>query len=78
MRPPNQPRGRAGRGGSCPAAAPPPHTRWATSFFNAAAAAAAAADAGKFYTLTTGANERRWSKMKDRLSTVVRSFNLIN
>ncbi|GFP90665.1 pentatricopeptide repeat-containing protein pnm1 mitochondrial [Phtheirospermum japonicum] len=25
---------------------------------------------GKFYTLTTGANERRWEKMKDRLKTV--------
>ncbi|KAE8682065.1 putative Ankyrin repeat-containing protein [Hibiscus syriacus] len=25
---------------------------------------------GKFYTLTTGANERRWDKMKDRLMTV--------
>ncbi len=34
--------------------------------------------AGRFYTLTTGANERRWGKMKDKLSTVVRSFNLIN
>jgi len=34
--------------------------------------------AGKFYTLTTGANERRWSKIKDRLKTSVRSFLLLN
>lgn len=33
---------------------------------------------GKFYTLTTGANERRWGKMKDRLQTVIKSFTLIN
>ncbi|KFK34766.1 hypothetical protein AALP_AA5G190800 [Arabis alpina] len=31
---------------------------------------------GKFYTLTTGANERRWGKMKDRLHTVVDSFKI--
>lgn len=36
------------------------------------------ADKGRFYTLTTGANERRWSKMKDRLNTTVRSFSLVN
>ncbi|KAM0953604.1 hypothetical protein DsansV1_C01g0001751 [Dioscorea sansibarensis] len=29
---------------------------------------------GKFYTLTTGANERRWEKMKDKLHTVIDSF----
>ncbi|CAA0840636.1 PsbP-like protein 1- chloroplastic [Striga hermonthica] len=33
---------------------------------------------GKFYTLTTGANERRWEKMKDRLKTVVNSFQIFN
>ncbi|KAL5057082.1 hypothetical protein RYX36_028686 [Vicia faba] len=33
---------------------------------------------GKFYTLTTGANERRWGKMKDRLQTIVESFKLFN
>ncbi|KAL8487947.1 hypothetical protein ACS0TY_023833 [Phlomoides rotata] len=33
---------------------------------------------GKFYTLTTGANERRWEKMKDRLKTVVDSFQISN
>ncbi|KAG2543907.1 hypothetical protein PVAP13_9NG776400 [Panicum virgatum] len=33
---------------------------------------------GKFYTLTTGANERRWEKMKDRLHTVVDSFKIEN
>ncbi|GAV76055.1 PsbP domain-containing protein [Cephalotus follicularis] len=33
---------------------------------------------GKFYTLTTGANERRWEKMKDTLNTVVDSFNIFN
>ncbi|CAM8931144.1 unnamed protein product [Rhodiola kirilowii] len=31
---------------------------------------------GKFYTLTTGANERRWGKMKDKLLMVVDSFKL--
>ncbi|KAK4350363.1 hypothetical protein RND71_029676 [Anisodus tanguticus] len=33
---------------------------------------------GKFYTLTTGVNERRWEKIKDRLHTVVDSFQLFN
>ncbi|XP_038890216.1 psbP-like protein 1, chloroplastic isoform X2 [Benincasa hispida] len=33
---------------------------------------------GKFYTLTTGANERRWEKMKDKLRTVVDSFTISN
>ncbi|KAJ1435510.1 PsbP family [Sesbania bispinosa] len=33
---------------------------------------------GRFYTLTTGANERRWEKMKDRLQTVVESFKIFN
>uniref|UniRef100_A0A0F7CYK7 PsbP-like protein 1 n=1 Tax=Francoa sonchifolia TaxID=23250 RepID=A0A0F7CYK7_9ROSI len=33
---------------------------------------------GKFYTLTTGANERRWDKMKDKLNTVVDSFKIVN
>ncbi|KAJ9160055.1 hypothetical protein P3X46_025491 [Hevea brasiliensis] len=33
---------------------------------------------GKFYTLTTGANERRWDKMKDKLHTVIDSFNIFS
>ncbi|RDX90531.1 PsbP-like protein 1, chloroplastic, partial [Mucuna pruriens] len=33
---------------------------------------------GKFYTLTTGANERRWEKMKDRLHTVIESFKIFD
>lgn len=33
---------------------------------------------GKFYTLTTGANQRRWEKMKDKLHTVVDSFKIVN
>ncbi|GMY08621.1 psbP-like protein 1, chloroplastic isoform X1 [Fagus crenata] len=33
---------------------------------------------GKFYTLTTGANERRWEKMKDKLHTVIDSFQIFN
>ncbi|GLT31391.1 hypothetical protein SLA2020_061320 [Shorea laevis] len=33
---------------------------------------------GKFFTLTTGANERRWDKMKERLYTVVDSFKIFN
>lgn len=35
-------------------------------------------DSGKFYTLTTGAKERRWGKMKDKLQTVVDSFQIVN
>eukprot|EP01025_Chloroclados_australasicus_P045852 TRINITY_DN5047_c0_g1_i1.p1 TRINITY_DN5047_c0_g1~~TRINITY_DN5047_c0_g1_i1.p1 ORF type:complete len:254 (+),score=22.45 TRINITY_DN5047_c0_g1_i1:58-762(+) len=31
---------------------------------------------GKFYTLTTGANERRWNKMKDKIKTVANSFSV--
>ncbi|XP_044377825.1 psbP-like protein 1, chloroplastic, partial [Triticum aestivum] len=31
---------------------------------------------GKFYTPATGANERRWDKMKDRLHTIVDSFKI--
>lgn len=38
----------------------------------------AAARTGKFYTLTTGANEKRWGKMKDKLNTTIRSFSLVN
>ncbi|KAL6967405.1 phycocyanin alpha-subunit phycocyanobilin lyase [Sarracenia purpurea var. burkii] len=33
---------------------------------------------GKFYTVTTGANERRWEKMKDKLHTVIDSFKIFN
>lgn len=33
---------------------------------------------GKFYTMTTGANQRRWEKMKDRLQTVIESFKISN
>lgn len=29
-----------------------------------------------FYTLTTGSNEKRWGKVKDRLQTTIRSFTL--
>ncbi|CAD7700879.1 unnamed protein product [Ostreobium quekettii] len=32
---------------------------------------------GRFYTLATGASQRRWSKMEDALKTVVKSFQLI-
>lgn len=42
------------------------------------AAAAAAVAAGKFYTLTTGANEKRWGKMKEKLNTTIKSFSLVN
>lgn len=31
---------------------------------------------GKFYTLTTGANERRWPKVQEKLKTVVKSFQV--
>jgi photosystem II oxygen-evolving enhancer protein 2 len=40
--------------------------------------AVACANGGTFYTLTTGANEKRWGKMKSKLQTMVRSFSLIN
>ncbi|KAE9604940.1 hypothetical protein Lal_00036794 [Lupinus albus] len=33
---------------------------------------------GRFYTLTTGSNERRWEKMKDRLQTITDSFKIFN
>ncbi|XP_074579545.1 psbP-like protein 1, chloroplastic [Curcuma longa] len=33
---------------------------------------------GKFYTLTTGANERRWEKMKDKLHEMVDSFKIFD
>ncbi|XP_059642185.1 psbP-like protein 1, chloroplastic isoform X2 [Cornus florida] len=33
---------------------------------------------GKFYTVSTGANERRWEKMKDKLHTVIDSFQIFN
>ncbi|GBF98614.1 hypothetical protein Rsub_10803 [Raphidocelis subcapitata] len=36
------------------------------------------ANKGTFYTLSTGSNERRWGKMKEKLNTTVRSFSLIN
>ena len=32
---------------------------------------------GKFYTLLTGCNDRRWGKMQDKLQTVVTSFQLL-
>ncbi|PNH03538.1 PsbP-like protein 1, chloroplastic [Tetrabaena socialis] len=40
--------------------------------------AVVAANNGTFYTLTTGANERRWNKMKEKLTTTVQSFQLLN
>jgi photosystem II oxygen-evolving enhancer protein 2 len=36
------------------------------------------ANDGKFYTLTTGANEKRWGKMKEKLTTTIKSFSLVN
>uniref|UniRef100_A0A0D9VVR0 PsbP C-terminal domain-containing protein n=1 Tax=Leersia perrieri TaxID=77586 RepID=A0A0D9VVR0_9ORYZ len=50
-------------------------TAQAPNFTRHALGAIAVAN-GKFYTLTTGANERRWEKMKDRLHTVVDSFKI--
>ncbi|CAK7325625.1 unnamed protein product [Dovyalis caffra] len=38
----------------------------------------ASGTSGKFYTLTTGSNERRWEKMKDKLQTIVDSFEIVN
>lgn len=33
---------------------------------------------GKFYTLATGANEKRWSKMQDKLVETVKSFQVVD
>lgn len=32
--------------------------------------------AGKFYTLLTGANEKRWGRMAGKIKTVVSSFEV--
>ena len=32
--------------------------------------------AGKLYTLTTGANENRWPKVKADASAIIKSFNV--
>lgn len=32
--------------------------------------------AGKFYTLLTGSNEKRWSRMQDKVKLVVQSFTV--
>lgn len=34
--------------------------------------------AGKLYILSTGANEFRWDKMKDKLKIVVQSFDVVD
>ncbi|KAG2482955.1 hypothetical protein HYH03_018132 [Edaphochlamys debaryana] len=39
--------------------------------------AVVACSRGTFYTLTVGANEKRWGKMKEKLETTMRSFQLI-
>ncbi|KAJ4834849.1 phycocyanin alpha-subunit phycocyanobilin lyase [Turnera subulata] len=49
----------------------------APNFTRHALSAVAVAN-GKFYTLTTGANERRWEKMKDKLHTIIDSFKIGN
>lgn len=51
-------------------------TSKASNYTRHALASVTVAD-GKFYTLVTGANEKRWNKMKDKLQTVVDSFQLI-
>lgn len=33
---------------------------------------------GKFYTLLTGANERRWNKMGDKVKAIVQSFEVVD
>lgn len=33
---------------------------------------------GKFYTLVTGANDKRWGKMGDKIKTIVRSFDVVD
>lgn len=33
---------------------------------------------GKFYTLVSGANERRWNKMQDKITTSVKSFTVVD
>lgn len=57
---------------------PPPNMHRAPTHRALACCLLLGGAAGTFYTLTTGANERRWGKMKDKLQTTVRSFSLIN
>ena len=45
------------------------------SYLRHAIAAVAVAN-GKFYTIATGASDRRWPKMEDKLKTVIKSFQL--
>lgn len=40
------------------------------------AAASVTVGNGKFYTLVTGSNEKRWSKMADKVGVVVKSFEV--
>jgi hypothetical protein len=34
--------------------------------------------AGNFYTLVTGANERRWDKIRPRLEEIAKSFTVVD
>ncbi len=36
------------------------------------------ARAGNFYTLVTGANERRWDKIRPRLEEIAKSFTVVD
>ncbi|CAM6100039.1 unnamed protein product [Calypogeia fissa] len=45
--------------------------------FTRHALGAVAVNGGKFFTLTTGANERRWEKIEDKLRQVVDSFQTL-
>jgi photosystem II oxygen-evolving enhancer protein 2 len=45
--------------------------------FTRHALGAVAVNGGKFYTLTTGANERRWNKIEEKLRQVVDSFTTL-
>ncbi|GMH38428.1 hypothetical protein BSKO_06312 [Bryopsis sp. KO-2023] len=47
----------------------------ATNYIRRALSVVAVFD-GKFYALTTGANERRWPKMEEKLKTVAKSFQV--
>lgn len=38
----------------------------------------ARARAGNFYTLVTGANERRWDKIRPRLEEIAKSFTVVD
>ncbi|XP_042472743.1 photosynthetic NDH subunit of lumenal location 1, chloroplastic isoform X2 [Zingiber officinale] len=50
----------------------------ATSFFGRTAFATIAIGNGRYYTLVVGANERRWSRVRNQLKVVADSFKILD